>query len=67
MIMSAADWELLGRNASPWPKPRRDLIATDGQRLTLGDTTLTLYLTAGHTPGTTVPDECARAGLLRLE
>src|SRR2546429_5824821 len=50
--MSAADWELLGRNASPWPKPRRDLIATDGQRLTLVDTTLTLYLTPGHTPGT---------------
>jgi len=24
----------------------------DGQKLTLGDTTLTLYLTPGHTPGT---------------
>ena len=34
-----------------WPQPRRDLVATDGQRLTLGDTTLTLYLTPGHTPG----------------
>ena len=52
VIMSAADWDLLGRDASPWPKPRRDLIATDGQKLTLGDTTLTLYLTPGHTPGT---------------
>ena len=28
------------------------MVATDGQRLTLGDTTLTLYLTPGHTPGT---------------
>jgi metallo-beta-lactamase class B len=28
------------------------MIATDGQTLTLGDTTLTLYLTPGHTPGT---------------
>jgi metallo-beta-lactamase class B len=27
-------------------------VATDGQRLTLGDTTLTMFLTPGHTPGT---------------
>jgi metallo-beta-lactamase class B len=26
--------------------------ATDGQKLTLGDTTLTLYITPGHTAGT---------------
>ena len=26
--------------------------ATDGQTLTLGDTTVTLYITPGHTPGT---------------
>jgi metallo-beta-lactamase class B len=52
VILSAADWELLERNTGAWPKPKRDMIATDGQRLTLGDTTLTLYLTPGHTPGT---------------
>ena len=34
------------------PAPKRDIVATDGQKLTLGDTTLTLYLTPGHTPGT---------------
>jgi len=28
------------------------MAATDGQKLTLGDTTLTLYLTPGHTLGT---------------
>ena len=27
-------------------------LATDGQKLTLGDTTLTMYLTPGHTLGT---------------
>ena len=27
-------------------------MATDGYKLTLGDTTLALYLTPGHTPGT---------------
>ena len=52
VIMSAADWDLIGRNTQAWPKPKRDLVATDGQKLTLGDTTLTLYLTPGRTPGT---------------
>ena len=52
VIMSAADWDLIGRNTAAWPKPKRDMVATDGQRLTLGDTTLTMYLTPGHTPGT---------------
>ena len=52
VIMSAADWDLVARNTGAWRKPRRDMVATDGQRLTLGDTTLTLYLTPGHTPGT---------------
>jgi metallo-beta-lactamase class B len=52
VIMSAADWDLIGRNTQSWPKPKRDMVATDGQRLTLGDTTLTMYLTPGHTPGT---------------
>jgi metallo-beta-lactamase class B len=52
VIMSAADWDLIGRNTQSWPKPKRDMVATDGQKLTLGDTTLTLYLTPGHTPGT---------------
>jgi metallo-beta-lactamase class B len=52
VVMSEADWDLMARNTQAWPKPRRDMVATDGQRLTLGDTTLTMYLTPGHTPGT---------------
>src|SRR5438132_13474932 len=43
---------MLDRDRGAWPKPKRDMVATDGQRLTLGDTTLTLYVTPGHTPGT---------------
>ena len=50
IILSAADWDLLDR--SNGTKPKRDMVATDGQKLTLGDTTLTLYLTPGHTAGT---------------
>jgi metallo-beta-lactamase class B len=50
VILTAADWDLLDRSTQT--KPRRDMIATDGQKLTLGDTTLTLYNTPGHTLGT---------------
>jgi len=52
VVMAAADWDLLDRDRGAWPKPKRDMVATDGQRLTLGHTTLTLYLTPGHTLGT---------------
>jgi len=52
VIMSSADWELVADTAGSWPKPARDLVATDAQRLTLGDTTITMYLTPGHTLGT---------------
>jgi metallo-beta-lactamase class B len=52
VILSAADWDLLDRDKGAWPKPKRDIVATDGYKLTLGDTTLRLYLTPGHTPGT---------------
>ena len=41
-----------GEQLGDWPKPKRDMVATDGQRLPLGDTTLTLYVTPGHTLGT---------------
>jgi metallo-beta-lactamase class B len=52
VLMSAADWDLAARNTQSWPKPKRDIVVSDGQKLTLGDTTLTMYLTPGHTPGT---------------
>src|SRR5438132_9527355 len=44
VILSAADWDLLERNTRDPVKPKRDIVATDGQKLTLGDTTLTLYV-----------------------
>jgi metallo-beta-lactamase class B len=51
VIMSPADWDVLDRRTNG-TKPKRDQEATDGQKLTLGDTTITLYITPGHTPGT---------------
>jgi metallo-beta-lactamase class B len=37
------------RQATPYT---HDMDATDGQKLTLGDTTITIYITPGHTGGT---------------
>jgi metallo-beta-lactamase class B len=51
VLLTRADWDLLERDAPPW-RPQRDLEITDGQKLTLGDTTLTLHITPGHTDGT---------------
>src|SRR5215471_6543895 len=50
VYMSKEDWDVLDRTNGT--KPARDLVATDGQKLTLGDTTVTMYFTPGHTPGT---------------
>ncbi len=56
IYMSKADWEMpvAPRTKTPYwsPKPKPDVIATDGQKITVGDATVTLYLTPGHTPGT---------------
>ena len=53
IIMSEADWNVVATdNSPPEVKPRKDMVATDGMELTLGDTTLMIYLTPGHTPGT---------------
>jgi metallo-beta-lactamase class B len=51
VLLAAADWDMLERDNPPY-KPRRDLEITDGMKLTLGDTTLTMYHTPGHTNGT---------------
>jgi len=52
IVLSAADWDLFESNTPEAARPKRDIVATEGYKLTLGDTTLTLHLTPGHTPGT---------------
>jgi metallo-beta-lactamase class B len=54
--LSAADWDLMyppnpPANAANQVKPKRDLVLTEGQPLTLGDTTITFVAIPGHTPG----------------
>jgi metallo-beta-lactamase class B len=51
LIMSDKDYELLDQQNPSW-KPKRDMVATDGMKLALGDFSMTLYLTPGHTEGT---------------
>jgi metallo-beta-lactamase class B len=53
IVMSGPDWDLM-LNGTPLPggNPKRDMVATDGQKLTLGDTSLMIYVTPGHTDGT---------------
>jgi metallo-beta-lactamase class B len=50
VVMGAKDWDLVERGRSA--RPTRDIEATDGQEITLGDTTITLFVTPGHTPTT---------------
>ena len=50
ILISGPDWDMA--LADERPRPTRDMVATDGQELTLGDTTVTLALTPGHTAGT---------------
>ena len=52
VIMSAIDWDLLAKDNTPARlKPTKDMVASDGQKVTLGDTTVTLYATPTSTPG----------------
>jgi metallo-beta-lactamase class B len=54
VMLSEADWNVITKTPEvpAQLKPRKDMVVTDGQKLTLGDTTLTLYVTPGNTPGT---------------
>ena len=54
IVMGGPDWDLIERsvNAYPLGKPKRDIVADDGQKITLGDTSVTIVITPGHTPGT---------------
>ena len=54
IVMGGPDWDSIARSVNGYPlgKPKRDITADDGQKITLGDTSVTLIATPGHTPGT---------------
>jgi metallo-beta-lactamase class B len=54
VVMGEPDWDSVVRypNRYRTMAPRRDIVATDGMPIRLGGTTVTIWLTPGHTPGT---------------
>ena len=63
IAMSGLDWDLIERpnpNANPAqasrPRPKRDVVVTDGQKITVGDTTITLASRRGTPSAPRLPD-----------
>jgi metallo-beta-lactamase class B len=55
IVMGAADWDatLQRPSSAPGGVPRRDVVVgPEGTKITLGDTTVDVIATPGHTPGT---------------
>ena len=61
LIASEADWAQMDGGVLEFPykdwmtPPKRDRVVKDGETLMLGDTTMTFYVTPGHTLGTLSP------------
>jgi metallo-beta-lactamase class B len=54
IVMGGGDWDLVAKHPGRYKTmaPKRDVVATDGMKISLGDTSVTIWLTPGHTPGT---------------
>ena len=54
IVMGGPDWDSIEKSVNGYPagKPKRDIVADDGQKITLGDASVTVIATPGHTPGT---------------
>jgi metallo-beta-lactamase class B len=54
IVMGGPDWAAIEKSVNGYPqgKPKRDIVADDGQKIALGDTAVTIVTTPGHTPGT---------------
>lgn len=67
VVMSEADWKQLETKPevdSPvWGRPpKRDVSVKDGDKVTLGHTSVTIHITAGHTLGTISPSFAVTSG-----
>jgi metallo-beta-lactamase class B len=47
------DWDMVEESVNGYPtgKPKRDIVPTDGMKITVGNRNVTIHLTPGHTPG----------------
>ena len=54
VVMSGPAWDLVEKlpNRFKTMAPKRDIVATDGMKITLGETTVSIWFTPGHTDGT---------------
>ena len=54
IVMGGPDWDLIETypNRYKTMAPTRDIVATDGMEITLGDMSVTIWETPGHTEGT---------------
>ncbi|HVY64448.1 MAG TPA: MBL fold metallo-hydrolase [Gammaproteobacteria bacterium] len=55
VVMGAADWDATGKRDASYPGgvAKRDIaVGPEGTKITLGDTTVNVIATPGHTPGT---------------
>lgn len=53
LVYGAADWDAVDKSTNrPGGKPKRDLVGTDGMKLSVGDVSLQIVTMPGHTAGT---------------
>ena len=53
LVYGAADWDAIDQTATrAGGKPRRDLVGQDGMKISVGDASVQIVTTPGHTPGT---------------
>ncbi len=53
VVMGTADWDAIAKAGNmPGGVPKRDIAVSADQKLTVGDTTISIITTPGHTPGT---------------
>jgi metallo-beta-lactamase class B len=53
LVYGAADWDTVDKSANhAGGKPKHDMVATDGMKISVGDATVQIVTTPGHTAGT---------------
>ena len=53
LLYGAEDWDAVDKSTNrPGGKPKHDMVATDGMKLSVGDASIQIVTMPGHTPGT---------------
>ena len=53
LVYGAEDWDAVDRSTNhAGGKPKRDIVGTDGMKISVGDASVQIVTMAGHTPGT---------------